>query len=229
MAVCLLTCAGCQRGMVGLETDMPSAKLDQSQKHRGRQSGPFLVPRGTKLLSRNVNVTSSDMLPIIGELAMITDGDKQEDPHCFEDPARVVALVGLMGTPGLQWVQLDLVQPHALHAILVWHYYGWREAGEASIRQRVYEDVVVQVSNDPAFHKDVKTVFNNDHDNSSGLGKGKDDPYFETSEGRWINPKGAKGRYVRLYSRGYKELWRGTLLGVEPDVNNYIEVEVYGK
>ena len=65
----------------------------------------------------------------------------------------------------------------------------------------------------------VKTVYNNDQDNSSGLGAGKDRPYIETNLGRLIDAKGAKGRYVRLYSNG------NTLM----DTNHYVEVEVYGK
>jgi len=225
----LLTCVGCQHNMVELETDLPPAKLDRTQKPRRKQGEPFLVPQGTKLLSRGVEVTSSDgNVPLIGELDMITDGN-EEAPHGLY----FVELAGL----GLQWVQLDLGKPHALHAILVWHYYspnpydyafGWEAADDLP---RVYQDVVVQISNDPAFKKDVKTVFNNDHDNSSGLGKGKDDTYVETSEGRWIDPKGAEGRYVRFYSRGHKRQWRGG--GVRHfdsynECNHYIEVEVYG-
>ena len=126
---------------------------------------------------------------------------------------------------------------HALYAILVWHYYSPGPADfvdmmqiSDSDRPQMYQDVVVQVSNDPAFKKDVKTVFNNDHDNSSGLGKGKDDTYVETSEGRWINPKGVKGRYVRLYSRGCICLFDGKPAGgAWSELNHYIEVEVYGK
>ena len=90
----------------------------------------------------------------------------------------------------------------------------------------MYQDVVIQVSNDPQFKKDVKTVFNNDRDNSSGLGKGKDDTYLETSEGRWISIKGVEGRYVRLYSCGYKT---GTDDKFFEEWNRYTEVEVYGK
>jgi hypothetical protein len=93
----------------------------------------------------------------------------------------------------------------------------------------VYEDVVVQISNDPAFKKEVTTIFNNDHDNSSGLGKGKDDTYIESCEGRWINPKGVEGRYVRLYSNGHRRGNRSDDSMTKVAMNHYIEVEVYGK
>ena len=65
----------------------------------------------------------------------------------------------------------------------------------------------------------VQTVFNNDHDNSAGLGIGSDMHYVETSEGKLIDAKGVRGRYVRLYSGGNSN----------NDLNHYIEVEVYGK
>jgi hypothetical protein len=240
-----------QHNMVELITDLPPSKLDRAQKPRGKQGEPLLVPRGTKLLSRGVKVTSSDDHPIIGEIAMITDGN-----------AEVPSGVGFNGVQlwaGLQWVQLDLGKSHALYAILVWHYYspesedysfGWEYTWDWP---RVYQDVVVQISNDPTFRDDVITVFNNDHDNSSGLGKGKDDIYIETSEGHWIDSKGVEGRYIRLYSNGYNRFYPDSnvdkskqdiydkrnqanrwteseyMKKVYENTNNYIEVEVYGK
>jgi hypothetical protein len=63
------------------------------------------------------------------------------------------------------------------------------------------------------------TVFNNDYDNSAGLGVGEDLGYVETSEGKLIDAQGVEGRYVRLYSNGNH-------LDGE---NHYTEVEVFGK
>ena len=83
----------------------------------------------------------------------------------------------------------------------------------------VFHDVVVQVSNDPDFIEGVTTLFNNDQDNSAGLGIGKDREYFETSEGKLIDAKGVKARYVRLYSRGST---------YNDPLNRYTEVEVFG-
>ena len=79
--------------------------------------------------------------------------------------------------------------------------------------------LVVQVADDPDFTHNVQTVFNNDMDNSSGKGIGKDREYFETQEGKLINAKGIKGRYLRLYSKG----------STESALNEYTEVEVYGR
>jgi len=164
----------------------------------GRARGPFMVPKGTVLLSSHRPVTSSDKEPVIGELSFLTDGQKSgEDGYYVE-----------LG-PKTQWVQVDLGKSSNLFAILIWHYHS---------QPRVYRDVVVQVSDDPDFVSDVITLFNNDHDNTSGLGIGKDKEYIETNEGRLIDPKGVKARYVRLSSNG----------NTANDMNHYIEVEVYG-
>jgi hypothetical protein len=106
-------------------------------------------------------------------------------------------------------VQIDLGAARTLSAILTWHYHS---------QARVYRDVMVLVSDDPAFKTGVTTVFNNDHDNSSKLGAGKDKEYIEVAEGKLFDPKGARGRYVRLSSSG----------NTTNDLNHYVEVEVYG-
>ena len=144
----------------------------------GKPRGPFFVAKGTKLLSLKKPVTSSDMQPVIGELAFVTDGEKSGEDGYFVE----------LG-PGKQWVQIDLGRPNALAAILVWHYHS---------QARVYRDVVIQVSDDKDFVRASITIYNNDHDNSAGLGIGRDKEYIETNEGTADRPKGAKGRYVRL-------------------------------
>jgi hypothetical protein len=111
--------------------------------------------------------------------------------------------------PGKQWVQIDLKEACSLQPILVWHYHS---------QARVYRDVVVQASDDRDFVTGVTTLFNNDHDNTSGLGIGKDKEYIETNEGKLIDAKGVKARYVRLYSNG----------NTANDMNHYVEVEIYG-
>jgi len=164
----------------------------------GKPRGPFFVPKGTALVSLKKPVTSSDMQPVIGELSFVTDAEKSGEDGYFVE----------LG-PGKQWVQIDLKGEFNLNAILIWHYHS---------QARVFRDVVVQVSDDKDFIKGVTTVFNNDHDNTSGLGIGKDKEYIETNEGRLIDPKGAKARYIRLYSNG----------NTSNDMNHYVEVEVYG-
>ena len=180
---------------IGTPTNIKSANLEAVT---GKSRGPFMVPAGTKLLSAKRPVTSSDSAPVIGELDMVNDGEKEGGDGYFIE----------LG-PGKQWVQVDLGAPYALHAILVWHYHS---------QARVYRDVVVQVSDNKDFLKGVQTIFNNDHDNSSGLGVGKDKEYIEVAEGRLFDPKGIKGRYVRMYSNG----------NTTNDLNHYVEIEVYG-
>jgi len=80
-------------------------------------------------------------------------------------------------------------------------------------------DVIVQTADAPDFITNVRTLFNNDIDNSAGLGVGADMHYIETNKGELIDAKGSKARYVRLYSNG----------NTANDLNHYIEVEVYGK
>ena len=180
---------------IGTPTNIKSPNLEVIT---GKPRGPFMVPAGTKLLSLKRPVKSSDMQPVIGEIEMVTDGDKEGGDGYFIE----------LG-PGKQWVQIDLRATYALHAILGWHYHS---------QARVYRDVIVQVSDDKDFLKGVQTVFNSDHDNTSGLGLGKDKEYIEVAEGHLFDPKGVKGRYVRLYSNG----------NTTNDLNHYVEVEVYG-
>jgi hypothetical protein len=158
----------------------------------------IMVPAGTKLLSKGKKVTSSDSLPVIGELSFITDGDKTGIDGAYVE----------LG-PNTQWVQVDLGESAAVAAVAVWHFHS---------QARVYHDVVIQISDDAEFKKGVTTIFNTDDDNSSKLGKGKDLSYVETNNGRVLAAKGAKGRYVRLYSNG----------NTSDELNHYCEVEVFG-
>jgi hypothetical protein len=160
---------------------------------------PFLAPKGVSNVALGKPVTSSDKEPIIGKLSQVTDGIKDGTEGNWVE----------LG-PGIQWVQIDLGKVYEIAAIVLWHHHG---------DPRVYRDVVVQVADDADFISNVKTLYNNDIDNSSGLGLGKDREYFETFEGRLIDGKGVKARYVKLSTNG----------STADDQNHYTEVEVYGK
>ena len=180
---------------VGTPKNIRTANLEMIT---GKPRGPFMVPVGTVLLSAGKPVAASDKEPVIGEAAFVTDGKKSgEDGYYVE-----------LG-PMLQWVQIDLGKSQELLAVVAWHYHS---------QARVYRDVVVQVSDDKDFIGGVTTIFNNDHDNTSGLGAGKDREYIETFDGKLFDPKGVKARYIRLYSGG----------NTSNDMNHYVEVEVYG-
>ncbi len=180
---------------IGTPTNMNVPNLE---KPLGKPRPPFLAPAGTKLLSFEQPVSASDEEPIIGDIEMITDGDKDAAEGSYVE----------LG-PLLQQVTIDLGQKAEIYAVVFWHYHK---------QARVYFDVIVQTADDPDFITNVNTVFNNDHDNSAGMGVGKDKHYVETSEGKLVDAKGVQGRYVRLYSNGNNG----------NDLNHYIEVEVFG-
>jgi len=172
---------------------------DNLEKVTGKKREPFLAPKDVTLVSEGKPAIASDMEPIIGELEMVTDADKEGADGSFIEFG-----------PGKTWVQIDLEAAYEMFAILVWHYHS---------QARVYKDFIVQVSDDPDFVKDVTTVFNNDHDNSYGLGAGKEKEYIEVNEGRLVDAKGVKGRYVRVHSNG----------NTSNDMNHMIEIEVFGR
>jgi len=157
------------------------------------------VPEEVELVSLDAYVTSSDDFPIIGELEYITDGDKEGAEGSYVE----------LG-PGKQWILIELDEVTEIHAIVVWHFHS---------QARVYHNVAVQTALDEDMLEGVTTLFNNDHDNSLGLGVGKDKEWVETYQGRLIDGKGTKASFIRLYSDG----------NTSNPMNHYIEVEVYGK
>ena len=196
------------RKLIALELTLPEAAHNEvpSIPSDSTAEMPFLkkrvellVPDGVALLSQNKQVTASDDEPMLGTLEMITDGDKVGDEDSF---------VELFMEQ--QHVQIDLEGQHEIYAIVVWHNHD---------SPVIYKDVVIQISDDPEFGEAVETVFNNDQDDSGGLGAGTDREYVETYEGMLLPVKGVKGRYVRLYSSG----------NTDDEMNRYVEVEIYGK
>lgn len=195
-------------GQFALTTEIPPAKIEGTpmpikvpnleQAPRAAPSVP--VPEGTVLVSRGKTVTGSDDFPIIGDLAMITDGEKLGGEGYF------VEFIG--GLP--QWVQIDLEESIPVEAVWIWHFHS---------QARAYHDVIVQLSDDPTFESGVTTVFNNDYDDSAGLGVGKAKPYVESNFGKLIDVDSVPARYVRLYATG----------NTSSDSIHYIEVEVFGR
>jgi hypothetical protein len=207
-------------------------RVTHLERPLGKARPPFYAPVGTKNVALGKPVTSTDEYPIIGTLEMVTDGDKEAADGSYVE----------LG-PLVQHITIDLGAEYDIYAVLLWHYHK---------QARVYFDVVIQVADDPDFITNVRALFNNDIDNSAGLGVGKDmhyvadDPdfitnvstlfnndidnsaglgvgkdmhYVETNEGRLIDARSARGRYVRLYSNGNSS----------NELNHYIEVEVFGK
>lgn len=194
--------------MVNLEIEYPEKlvkgtevpkNIPNLEKPRAKDTEPSLlkVPDGCENLAEEKEVTGSDEDPSIGDLDYLVDGDADGNEYVqFKE--------------GLQWVQIDLEESKTLHAAHIWHYHA---------QPRVYNDIVIQVSDDPDFIDGVKTVFNNDHDNSSGLGKGTDKNYIEEFYGKSFPIKAVKGQYIRFYSQGNSA----------DKSNHYIEIQVYGK
>jgi len=165
---------------------------------------PFLVPEGVANLALYKNVSSSDKDPLLGDLDQITDGIKKSGEFEFVE----------LGADR-PWVQIDLGREREIHAVAIWHFYK---------NATIYNDVIVQVAADEACTRNVRTLFNNDHDNSAGLGKGPDTAFYTRWWGELVDardPKGhpARTRYVRVHTAG----------GMEGENVRFVEIDVYGK
>jgi hypothetical protein len=178
----------------GTPEDLPKGPNIEPLSDKPRP--PFMVPPGVKNVSQGKKVTAS-VNPFTGELTQITDGLKE----AYDDQA-------VEFKKGTQWVQVDLGEPFKIYAVAVWHDHRYIQ---------LFKSVIVQVSDDPDFKTGVTTLYNNDADNSSGLGIGTDRQYFETRYGRIIDGKGVTGRYVRSYTKGSSQ----------SAINVHQEVEVF--
>ena len=180
----------------GTPDDLP--KGEHIEEFTDKPRTLFLAPAGVRNLALNKKVTASDKSPITGSVSQITD----DNMEAIDD-----AVVELH--KGLQWVQIDLEQDGPLYAIVLWHDHRYVQ---------VFRCVVVQAADDSDFTQNVRTFFNNDYENVAGLGIGSDKQYFETNQGKLIDLKGAKARYLRFYSRGSNA----------SALNCYTEIEVWG-
>jgi hypothetical protein len=167
------------------------------RKERRRPS--LKVARGVKNLAINKPVTA-DSKPRMGELEQITDGIKTSGEFDIVE--------------GPSWVQVDLGAQASIHAVAVWHFYK---------NPIIYNDVIVAVADDVDFSRNVRMLFNNDHDNSSHLGKGKDTAFISRWWGEVVDTRGSDrtgttARFVRLYTGRSMD-------GAPP---RYVELAVYG-
>lgn len=177
---------------VPLDADIPNLE-------EPKEDTEISIPEDSNEVAAGKPVTSS-VEPIIGDLSLITDGDASASDGCY---------IEIMD-PGVQWIQIDIEEEKNIHGIVFWHYHK---------EQRVYHDVVIQVSSDPEF-TEATTVFNNDYDNSAQLGEGEDPSYIGSRFGRIVEiPQGVKGRYVRFYSSG----------NTSNNTKNWIEVKIYAR
>ncbi len=178
---------------------LENMKVRVDTKNPETKRAPLQAPADVQVVSRGKPVTSSDDFPMIGDLPLVTDGDKEANEGSYVELA-----------PGKQWVQIDLGEKYEIWGIFLWHYHT---------SARVYRDTIVQLSDDPEFAQGIITVFNNDHDNSSELGVGEDFEYFDEHVGKLIRVQSKTGRYIRCYSNG----------NTDNDQNHYVEVEVWGR
>lgn len=197
-----------QKGTVPLVLDLPvpafkgipnDLRLDPNvEPLADKPRAPMLVPAGLHNIASLAVLTSSDKNAGADSLAKITDGDKNASDQSI-----------ILLRKGTQWVQMDWGSPQQIFSVVIWH---------AHNAAKVYHDVIVRVADDADFVH-ARTIFNNDRDNSSGLGHGNGREYIETYEGKLINAKGIKARYIRFYSKG----------STESALNEYTEIEVYGR
>lgn len=163
----------------GTPSDLPSGPNVEPPPEK--PAPPFMAPKGVVNVAAGKKVTSSTK-PFTGTLPQITDGLKEPEDDQVVEMRR-----------GKQWVQVDLGESAKIFAIVIWHDHRFLQ---------VFHDVIVQVADDPDFTQNVQTIYNNDVDNSAGLGIGTDKEYFETNRGRTFDAKGVTSRYVRCYTAG---------------------------
>lgn len=181
----------------GTPEDLPASEFIEPPPKPEEAPKPFLAPPDAKNVAEGKKVTSS-VKPFTGELSQVTDGKKE----AFDSDA-------IEMRSGSQWIQIDLGAPTKVYAVAMWHDHRYIQ---------ITRDVIVQIADDAEFTQNVRTVFNNDRDDSSKRGAGTDKEYFETKHGRVVDAKGQVARYVRGYSKGT------SLTGL----NCWQEVEVWG-
>lgn len=109
-----------------------------------------------------------------------------------------------------EYLQIDLSKNYDLNRLQMWRDF---------LTAKTYRDTVVLLSTTEDFTENVTTVYNNDRDNSLGLGYGLDYEYQETIGGNNIVFSSATARYIRIYSGGSDQ-------NAE---NLFVEVKAFGR
>lgn len=143
-------------------------------------------------------------------LSTVTDGNRSASEY---------ALIATESTA--KYIQLNLGEPHSITKVNILNDYN----PEAP---RTGKDLIVQLSNDPTFATGVTTIYNNDADNSAGLGAGTDAEYAEPPTGAGLTVtlgSPAAAQYVRYWANGHTR----TQTNAYNAMNTPVEVEVYAQ
>jgi hypothetical protein len=182
---------------VGTPRDLPTGS--NIEPPSDKPPAPLMIPRDAQNIAPLAKISSSDTNARPEQLAKATDGVKEADD------ANVLLL-----RKGVQYLQFEFPAEEQIYAVVIWH---------AHDSPKVYHSVVVQTADDAGFTGNLHTLFNNDFADADGRGAGTDREYFETYQGKIINARGVKGKFLRLYSKG----------STDSSLNEYTEVEIYGR
>ena len=187
-------CCGTPHPPAKTEPNMEPAKPAHYRRPR------FYAPEGTTNLALGKDVTASEE-PMMGELAQLVDGNAEATDDTILDL-----------DSGPAWVTVDLGKPCEVFAVLSWQRHNNLFA---------FRDVVIETADDKDFATNRQILFNNDHDGSlgKGHGKGANTQYLENYQGKLVDARGIKARYVRFWSNGNSH-----------DASNYwTEINIFGR
>ena len=187
----------------------------------------FDLPLGSRNLAIGRSVTTNFPEPLFGRLEMITDGSKGvatypdgriryvDADNCYVEFSPSVPGVTGRDVHGLgpRYIQFDLQESVVIDAVWIWP--GYRDHGYDVVRK-----LVVEISDDPNFKADTKTVFNCDTDNSMGFGVGQDRPFATSRYGKVIQISQIAGRFARIWCNGSV---------MSPWETRLVEIEIYGR
>ena len=170
------------------------------QKPLGRPRDPFLAPAGVTNVAKGKKVTSSDMEPVIGEIEQVTDGDKKGADGSFVELGPAAAARHRSTS-----ARRTRCTPSS--------------SGTSTRRRASTSTSSCRSPTTPTSRRTSARSSTTITTTPPKLGAGKDMNYVETAEGKLVDAKGARARYVRLYSRGNNA----------NELNHYVEVEVFGR